>query len=202
MMSAGKKFSLNFPKTLNFKRRADDSQEHLPSSRASRTSSVNRKGSNLLSPASDVSYGTGLAHASSTGDLFTPGGTSPLLSPENDTDGTGETILLSQCVLRCSSALTALRELITRESSPGSEVFKWDEVHRGLEEVLTALKEIIHSYPVLDSGDLLDLARGLIAKVKEGSFESTNDSVNAVTSGIDALSAMLTNKCVLLTQNV
>jgi hypothetical protein len=75
----------------------------------------------MLSPGS-AEMQCGLTHSSSTGDLYCASlGTSPLfddvLSPESDSDM--ETILLTQHVQRCFSALVALKSVVSASVSPG-----------------------------------------------------------------------------------
>ena len=42
----------------------------------------------------------------------------------------------------------------------------WEEVHRGLQEVLESLKDVVNSHPSLNSADLLHLSASIISNVK------------------------------------
>ena len=47
-----------------------------------------------------------------------------------------------------------------------TDELNWEEVHRGLQEILELLKDVINSHPRLNSTDILHLTASIIANVK------------------------------------
>lgn len=52
------------------------------------------------------------------------------------------------------------------ESCDVTDVLNWEEVHRGLQEVLDSLKDVTNGHPSLHSADILHLSTSIIANVK------------------------------------
>jgi len=47
-----------------------------------------------------------------------------------------------------------------------SDGLNWEEVHRGLQDVLESLKDVIKNHPSLNSADILHLTAAIISNVK------------------------------------
>ena len=62
-----------------------------------------------------------------------------------------------------------------------SDGLNWEEVHRGLQDVLESLKDVIKSHPSLNSAELLHLTATIISNVKGLSSVCSDSSLHRLT---------------------